>query len=57
MEILKQMNKDKLKLIIKNLELLIQSLKEEIYSDTSTYNRGNINILDDYDEIFEDEDD
>lgn len=55
------MNRDKLKIIIKNLELLIQSLKEEIYSDTPAYNCGNITPriggIDDYDEIFEDEDD
>ena len=54
------MNRDKLKIIIKNLELLTQSLKEEVYADTSAYNCSQISSrigeLDDYDEIFEDDD-
>jgi hypothetical protein len=54
------MNRDKLKIIIKNLELLTQSLKEEIYSDTSAYNYKEITSyigdLDNYDEVFEDDD-
>jgi hypothetical protein len=54
------MNRDKLKIIIKNLELLTQSLKEEIYSDTSSYNYkeipSHIGDLEDYDEVFEDDD-
>jgi hypothetical protein len=55
------MNKDRLKLIVKNLELLVESLKAEIYSDASAYNYNNtsplIGEVDDYDEIFEDDDD
>ena len=31
------MNQDKLKLVIKNLELLIAQLKSEVYSDTESY--------------------
>jgi len=53
------MDKDKLKLIVRNLELLVDSLKAEIYSDTSTYSYTEPDerpILD-YDEIFEDDDD
>ena len=54
------MNQDKLKIIIKNLELLIESLKEEVYADVSAYNYSQIpsriGELDDYDEIFEDDD-
>jgi hypothetical protein len=54
------MDKEKLKLIIRNLELLVDSLKTEVYSDSSTYSytgegRKNRPILD-YDEIFEDSD-
>lgn len=54
------MNRDKLKLIVRNLELLLDSLKAEIYSDTSVYSQKEIKerkrpILD-YDEIFEDSD-
>ena len=54
------MDKDKLKLIVRNLELLVDSLKAEVYSDTRSY----LNYDDikkglhhhDYDEIFEDSD-
>ena len=31
------MDKDKLKLIVRNLELLVDSLKAEVYSDTDSY--------------------
>lgn len=31
------MDREKLKLIIKNLELLVDSLKSEIYSDVESY--------------------
>jgi hypothetical protein len=31
------MDKDKLKLIVRNLELLVDSLKAEVYSDTQSY--------------------
>jgi len=52
------MDKEKLKLIIKNLESLVDCLKSEVYSDTDSY----LNYeevfphLADYDEIFEDSD-
>lgn len=53
------MDRDKLKLIVRNLELLIDSLKAEIYSDASAYTpkepMRKKPILD-YDEIFEDSD-
>ncbi len=55
------MDKDKLKLIVRNLELLVDSLKAEIYSDVSAYSKytepevRKRPILD-YDEIFEDSD-
>ncbi len=52
------MDKDRLKLIVRNLELLVDSLKAEIYSDTSSYKEPKVKektILD-YDEIFEDYD-
>jgi hypothetical protein len=56
------MDKDKLKLIIRNLELLVDSLKVEVYSDVNSYTE-NINLIEkqsrslhDYDEIFEDDD-
>lgn len=54
------MDRERLKLIVRNLELLIDSLKAEIYSDVSleSYTEPEIRkrpILD-YDEIFEDSD-
>ena len=57
------MDKDKLKLLIRNLELAVDSLKAEVYSDASAYKTSvdatrfpNMNMGDipDYDEIFED---
>ena len=52
------MDKEKLKLIVRNMELLVDSLKAEIYSDVSSYHYNEINTKElDYDEIFEDDDD
>jgi len=52
------MDKDKLKLIVRNLELLIDYLKTEIYSDVQSYTFDEIKPRElDYDEIFEDDDD
>jgi hypothetical protein len=49
------MDKDKLKLIVRNLELLVDSLKTELYSDVQAYQFDDIKPKDlDYDEIFED---
>ena len=52
------MDKDKLKLIVRNLELLVDSLKTEIYSDVKSYSNFDKieERLTDYDEIFEDDD-
>ncbi len=52
------MDKEKLKLIVRNLELLVDSLKAEVYSDTESYlNKPKIQgTLHDYDEIFDDDD-
>ena len=57
------MEKDKLKLIVRNLELLIDALKSEVYSDRESYVSQQENFDDpvsnyiaDYDEIFEDDD-
>jgi hypothetical protein len=55
------MNRDKLKLIIKNLELLTETLKAEVYSSPESYAyeavAPRIGDIDDYDEVFEDDDD
>lgn len=48
------MDKEKLKLIVRNLELLVDSLKAEIYSDVSPKEPMRKKPILDYDEIFED---
>ena len=52
------MDKEKLKLIIRNLESLVECLKSEVYSDVDAYNYEELtSTITDYDEIFyEDED-
>jgi hypothetical protein len=47
------MNKEKVKLIIKNIELLVESLKSELYSEEQKLKVGQ-NKINDYDEVFED---
>jgi hypothetical protein len=51
------MDKEKLKLIVRNLELLVDSLKAEVYSDAkSCLNYDEVKqSLHDYDEVFDDE--
>jgi len=58
------MEKERLKLIVRNLELLIDSLKAEVYSDVGVYTTKQENFdnpssdyILDYDEVFEDDDD
>ena len=51
--------RDKLKLIVKNLKLLVDALEAEVYSDVDAYTRnGNqaFSAPSDYDEVFEDDD-
>ena len=50
------MDKEKLKLIIRNLESLVDCLKSEVYSDVDAYTE-NRNMITDYDEVFEEGDD
>ena len=52
------MEKERLKLIVRNLELLVDSLKAEVYSDVDAYvpKESSPRVLD-YDEVFEDDDD
>ena len=54
------MDKDKLKLIVRNLELLVDSVKAEVYSDVSAYKKYTEpevrkRPLLDYDEVFDDD--
>jgi hypothetical protein len=51
------MDKEKIKLIIRNMELLLDSLKTEVYSDVKSYKYDDIHpSYADYDETFEDSD-
>ena len=56
------MEKDKLKLIVRNLKLLVDALESEVYSDTAAYINKRENFDDpspkitDYDEVFDDDD-
>ena len=54
------MDKEKLKLIIKNLESLVECLKSEVYSDVDSYKASYEEVapyINDYDEVFYDGDD
>ena len=54
------MDREKLKLIVKNLESLVECLKSEIYSDIDSYKTRYEEVLphiNDYDEVFYDGDD
>ena len=54
------MDKTKLKLIVKNLKLLVDSLESEVLSDIDAYKYENWKELtpqlNDYDEVFDDDD-
>ena len=57
------MERDKLKLIVKNLKLLVEALESEVYSDIDAYQTKQENFDDpanyyitDYDEVFNDDD-
>ena len=51
------MDKEKLKLIVRNLKSLVDVLESEIYSDVKAYTyENNVSPIGDYDEIFEDDD-
>ena len=54
------MDKTKLKLIVKNLKLLVDSLESEVHSDLDAYNYENYKqmtpTINEYDEVFDDDD-
>ena len=52
------MEKDKLKLIVRNLELLVDALKAEVYSDVNAYKNSKAfdSPATDYDELYDDDD-
>ena len=52
------MERDKLKLIVRNLKLLVDALESEVYSNVEAYTSTDENYvppLADYDEVFEDD--
>ena len=52
------MDREKLRLVVRNLESLVECLKSEIYSDPTSYKYEEIAPhLTDYDEVFYDGDD
>jgi hypothetical protein len=53
------MDRERLKLLVRNLELLVDGLKAEVYSDPEAYKPEasfNPGASVDYDEIFDDDD-
>ena len=55
------MDRDKLKIMIKDLKNVVNALESEIYSDTEAYKlnlnyEDIVNQITDYDEVFEDDD-
>ena len=57
------MERDKLKLIVRNLKLLVEALESEVYSDIDAYTTKQENFDDpaenyitDYDEVYDDDD-
>jgi hypothetical protein len=51
------MDKERLKLIIRNLESLVNALKTEVYSDPDSYKqvKEHVDHISDYDEVFDDD--
>ena len=50
------MDREKLKLIVRNLKSLVDVLESEVYSDVDAYKQRS-NIITDYDEVYDDDDD
>ena len=53
------MDKERLKLIVRNLKSLVDALESEVYSDVDAYhsNKSFASPLDEYDEVFIGDDD
>ena len=51
-------SREKLKLIVRNLKLLVDSLESEVYSDVDAYSNSKVisPLITDYDEVFDDDD-
>ena len=50
------MDKERLKLIVRNLKLLVDSLESEVHSDVNAYKNSKAYKIADYDEVFDDDD-
>ena len=51
------MDKEKLKLIVRNMKLLVDALESEVYSDVEAYRSSQYQEpMVDYDEVFDDDD-
>ena len=51
-------SREKLKLIVRNLKLLVDALESEVYSDVDAYSnlKESSSKITDYDEVFDDDD-
>ena len=53
-------SRERLKLIVRNLKLLVDSLESEVFSDVDAYRYENYKemnpTINDYDEVFDDDD-
>ena len=51
-------SREKLKLIVRNLKLLVDALESEVYSDVDAYHNSKAfaTPLNEYDEVFDDDD-
>ena len=53
------LQKERLKLIVRNLKSLVDALESEVYSDVNAYNNNSkafVGKITDYDEVFDDDD-
>ena len=53
------LQKERLKLIVRNLKSLLDALESEVYSDVNAYNNNSkafAGKITDYDEVFDDDD-
>ena len=57
---MEDLKKERLKLIVRNMKLLLDSLEAEVFSDGDAYSYENYKQtnpkIDDYDEVFDDDD-
>ena len=57
---MEDLKKERLKLIVRNMKLLLDSLESDVFSDVDAYSYENYKQtnpkIDDYDEVFDDDD-